>query len=538
MGRNGNGGLTFDELLKEIERLPYTQFRQAVEHYSAEHSLDFGREWNRTVYQNFEQRLEALKINTACPHCSAVAVGGHGERSGIRRFLCADCHKTFTRFTGTILEKSRWHWDVWVKVLEMTLNDYSLKTMKRVLEIDLDCGGINVKTLHAWRLKLIHAMASMPQPILHGVVQMDETHLRESQKAARGELVSYIKGEERLPRYGRQPSKYGVMGPEFSTVMTAIDSSGYCVCYVAALGKAQTDHIIDLFVPHLDCPAFLCSDGNGIYADFCDAYEIPHYIRPSNYNTVIEKAGYAAAQDESQSSHNRAVLERLYREGLIDRVNHREDLSYPEFDKLKRSYGLSLARVNELHKDIKLLIEKQMTNVSTKYLADYIGFFSYRRNWRVSRGHYPKANKDAEEIFVELLQQKVNYTIPEQQATTLTLPKPSGRYVQILKERTETARQITKNQYFKFDEEDNVTGFNVRQILLDAPESKLRGIGKSHKIKGYTKLGAWTLATTIAKLPDIDEIIVGLITADRHYMISDEDVKFIQSQKYRQQEDE
>lgn len=531
-------GMRFDELLKEIERLPYTQFRQTVEHYSNAHSLDFQKEWNRTVYQNFEQRLEALQINTACPHCGSVAVQRYGERNGIQRFRCVDCHKTFTRFTGTILEKSRWHWDVWVKVLEMTLNDYSLETMKRVLETDLDCKGINIKTLHAWRLKLVHATARMPQPILHGVVQIDETHLRESQKAARGELVSYIKGEERKPRRGRQPSKYGVMGPEFSTIITAIDSAGYCVCYVVSLGKAATDHLIDLFEAHLDCPAFLCSDGNSIYSHFCDTYDIPHYCRPSNYTTVTEKAGYISMPDsEEQRVRNRMVLERLYREGNIDRIHHRQDLVYAEFEKIKRTYGLSLARVNELHKDIKLLLEKHMTNVSTKYLSYYIGFFSYRRNWRVAHGHYPSANRDAEEIFIDLLRQKVNYTIPQQRATELNLPKPSGRYVQILKERTETARQITKNKYFKFDEEDNVTGFNVRQILLDAPESKLRAIGKEHKIKGYTKMGNWVLASSIAKLPNIDEIIIQLITADRHYEIADEDIKYLQSLRFRRSED-
>ena len=84
-------------------------------------------------------------------------------------------------------------------------------------------------------------------------------------------------------------------------------------------------------------------------------------------------------------------------------------MSYDEFVKLKASNGLSLSRVNELHSDIKKYIYSEMTNVSTKYLQDYIGFFTYIRNWRVKFGKYPNSLKDTETIFIEILKAKVNF---------------------------------------------------------------------------------------------------------------------------------
>lgn len=63
----------------------------------------------------------------------------------------------------------------------------------------------NIKTLWLWRLKLIHSIATLPQPTLTGNIQIDETFIRESQKGSR-KLTSYIKGEERKARYGLQPS--------------------------------------------------------------------------------------------------------------------------------------------------------------------------------------------------------------------------------------------------------------------------------------------------------------------------------------------
>lgn len=128
--------------------------------------------------------------------------------------------------------------------------------------------------------------------------------------------------------------------------------------------------------------------------------EVPHYVRPSNYSTVLAHAGYLYPESGkplvARAAHNRALLERLYKQGEIDYIAHHEDLTYADFDHIKRAYRLSLARVNALHSDIKLMIEKEMTNVATKYLPDYMGFFTYRRNWRVAHGHSFANRRDAE----------------------------------------------------------------------------------------------------------------------------------------------
>ncbi len=527
----------FQRMIAEIGELSPTQFKQLVQAYAGRSGQDAGLAWSGAVYSVSEQHLAALGINKACPGCGSIAVVHNGTNAaGIQRLHCQDCGKGFTHFTGTLLEKSRFPWEVWVEVLRMILNDDALQTIKNVLELDFGCKGINIKTIFAMRMKLIHAMAAIEPPTLTGVIQMDESFVRESQKGHNTELVSYVKGIERVARYGRKPSKLGTMGAEFATILTAIDSRGYCVCKVVALGRATPDAVIDLYEKHCMDAAYLCSDANSIYNDAADLLDIPHYVRPSNYSTVLDHAGYLYAESgkpkEERTAHNRALLERLYREGQIDYIAHREDLRFADFDQIKKTYRLSLARVNELHAEIKLMIEKRMTNVSTKYLPLYMDFFAFRRNWRVEHGHNPANRKDAETILYELLTQKITLTRSELEQVTLDLPKPSGRAMQILKEKTETARKLTANQYFKYDEED-VPCFNKREILLDAPRSRLTEIAKAHKIKGHTKMTQWGLAAAIAKLPDIDEIVLDLITRDRHYQIAEEDVKYLQSLRFQ-----
>lgn len=421
----------------------------------------------------------------------------------------------------------------------MTINNYSLPDMINVLEKDYGCEGINYKTVWLWRMKLIHALASLPMPKLTGIIQIDETFIRESQKGSRSLISTINKAEKRTPRYGRRPSKLGIMGPEFATVVTAIDNRGYCVCKVSSLGKLTNELFVDLFESHLVNPAYLCTDANSVYENYCNLKNIPHYEKPSNYLTIIEKNGYETPDysdpitaKETEAS-NQKILEKLYNAELIDKITNRGYMSYSEFQALKNQNNLSLGKVNELHSDIKKFIYADMTNVSTKYLQDYIGFFTYIRNWKVKNGHYPTSKKDTEEIFIDVLKTYSNYTFTDVKSQELELPKPTSRYIKLLEEETEKARKATSNRYFKFNEEDGVTSFNKREYLLDQPKVKLYTIAKECKITHYRKLALWSLVTKILEQPNISDIIYKLLAEDRSYKIDDEDLEAMKSGRYR-----
>lgn len=227
------------------------------------------------------------------------------------------------------------------------------------------------------------------------------------------------------------------------------------------------------------------------------------------------------------------MLESLHKDGLIDKITNRGYIPYKEFESLKDNNNLSLARVNELHSDIKKFICKDMTNVSTKYLNMYIGYFAAIRNWRVKHGDYPTSQKDTELIFIEILKSKVNYTMSNIKIETLTLPKPTSRYITLLKEETKKARNATSNKYFKFDEEDGFKTFNKREYLLDQPKSKLYAICNECKLSKYKQLAIWSLVSLILKQPNIDDIIYKLLAEDRHYKISDEDLADIKANSYK-----
>ncbi|HEY5585125.1 MAG TPA: hypothetical protein VIK78_11610 [Ruminiclostridium sp.] len=113
------------------------------------------------------------------------------------------------------------------------------------------------------------------------------------------------------------------------------------------------------------------------------------------------------------------------------------------------------------------------------------------------------------------------------------MPKPSTRYITVLKAETKKARLATSNQYFKFDEEDGVKTFNKREYLLDQPKTKLHNTCKIHGMKKYKQLALYSMVSAILKLPNIDKIIYGLITTDRHYKIAEEDLDAIESMSFK-----
>lgn len=238
------------------------------------------------------------------------------------------------------------------------------------------------------------------------------------------------------------------MGAEFATVVTAIDNRGYCVCKVASLGKLSPELFFDLFDEHFDNIAYLCSDGNSAYEDYCQLRNPPHYVRSSNFLKVIGNYDYIIqATEEFEKKANKKVLKHLYYEGITDKITNHGEILFDTFNDIKYQNVLSLARVNELNNEIKQYIYRDMTNVSTKHLQDYIGFFTYIRNWRTTNSHYPTFQSDAESIFIKILKTKKNLTSTEVRQKKLSLPKPSSHYMEVLKEKTEKARNAIDNPY-------------------------------------------------------------------------------------------
>lgn len=233
------------QLIEELLNLSEDEFADIIKLYDKKHRTYHRKNIAKLYATEMEQKLIETGVNSSCPVCDSTRIVKRGRTSKNQRFICKDCNANFTAVTNTFLEKSNFTWDAWVRILNMSIQGYSLKDMMNVLEKDFNYSGITKHSVLLANHKLLNAIYKIPQPTLTGIIQIDETHFRESQKGTM-ELINYIPTvlSERKPRYGTQSSALGVMSAEFVNVPVAVDSNGYVVAKVACLGKLDIEILL------------------------------------------------------------------------------------------------------------------------------------------------------------------------------------------------------------------------------------------------------------------------------------------------------
>lgn len=508
---------------------------------------------NQMKQEEIQTKLEALSPVSACPSCNSNNFVKNGSRYGLQRYYCKNCKTTFSVTTDTFMEGTTWTWEVWVKLVQMTVNNYSLDAMLDTLEKDYDLVGLNRKSVHLARHKLLYAMSLMPKPTLTGIVQVDETFFRENQKGTRTDLGKKLINvlprsvEVRLPRRGYSPSRMGVLSPEYACVVCAVDNSNHAISIITSMGKADPAMFIDHFDQYFKDITYLCSDGSPLYKDYCVLKSIPHYVRPSSFVGNLRKAGYIAgvrSQSDDDAvkelyTKNKKIAAQLYTDGVLDYIETANSMPFTEFCKIKYEYGLNLSRVNAFHNYLKLNLEKETTGVATKSLPAYVDAFTFLYNWRHDHKTTLSSMKDAEILLTELVKNKNAFTLNDMKKRDFYIaPKPTGRYLALLDKATKEMRRKTDNKFFKFDEEDRVISFDHRKYIKETTVGKLRPYGKKYGIKGYTRMKHWALYSAIMDLPkeDIEDIVCDLISNDKTYSIYLEDIRYITAHKIPEKE--
>lgn len=508
---------------------------------------------NQMKQEEIQTKLEALSPVSACPSCNSNNFVKNGSRYGLQRYYCKNCKTTFSVTTDTFMEGTTWTWEVWVKLVQMTVNNYSLDAMLDTLEKDYDLVGLNRKSVHLARHKLLYAMSLMPKPTLTGIVQVDETFFRENQKGTRTDLGKKLINvlpksvEVRLPRRGYSPSRMGVLSPEYACVVCAVDNSNHAISIITSMGKADPAMFIDHFDQYFKDITYLCSDGSPLYKDYCVLKSIPHYVRPSSFVGNLRKAGYIAgvrSQSDDDAvkelyTKNKKIAAQLYTDGVLDYIETANSMPFNEFCKIKYEYGLNLSRVNAFHNYLKLNLEKETTGVATKSLPAYVDAFTFLYNWRHDHKTTLSSMKDAEILLTELVKNKNAFTLNDMRKRDFYIaPKPTGRYLALLDKATKEMRRKTDNKFFKFDEEDRVISFDHRKYIKETTVGKLRPYGKKYGIKGYTRMKHWALYSAIMDLPkeDIEDIVCDLISNDKTYSIYLEDIRYITAHKIPEKE--
>src|SRR4051794_36460569 len=244
----------FEVLLRLVERLGGEQ-RAALGRALASASGEPGA--GRLVEQ-------AVAAGPRCPHCAATTLQRWGSASGLRRYRCTACRRTFNALTGTSLARLRKK-ACWLRYGEALAAGVSLT------KAAAHC-GVHLTTSFRWRHRFLRAPAATREA-LGGVVEADETFFRRSHKGSRRGRRGDAPPGRRPRRRGEPASKRGLSAEQVPALI-ARDRAGHTAD--AVLPDLGADAITAALGPVVAGDAVLCSDGAKAYAAFAAGHGLHH----------------------------------------------------------------------------------------------------------------------------------------------------------------------------------------------------------------------------------------------------------------------
>src|SRR3954454_16875113 len=237
-----------------------------VERLSLEQRTALGRALAAASGESGAIRLleEAFLAAPRCPHCAATALQLWGYASGLRRYRFKACRKTFNALTGTSLARLRKK-ERWLAYGEALAGGMSLNEAAAHF-------GVHLTTSFRWRHWFLRAPAATREA-LGGVVEVDETFFRRSEKGSRRWRRAEGPLERRPRRRGERAGKRGLSAEQVPALI-ARDRAGHTAD--AVLPGLGADAIAAALAPVVARDAVLCSDGVKAYAAFAAERGLHH----------------------------------------------------------------------------------------------------------------------------------------------------------------------------------------------------------------------------------------------------------------------
>jgi transposase-like protein len=231
------------------------------------------REWIAGIAHPAEciALIEQAARGRPCPRCGCARVHRCGQASGLQRFRCLGCGRSYNALTGTPLARLRKK-EHWLAYLQCVLESRTVREAARVV-------GVHRTTSFRWRHRFVPGAMRDRPATLSAIVEADETYRLESQKGSRTMT--------RKPRKrGGVATKRGI-NKEHDCLLVARDRSGQTLDFHTGRGQVTAGQLHACLKPVLPADVLLISDSALSYRHFAKQAEIMH-------ETINVKAGVRA----------------------------------------------------------------------------------------------------------------------------------------------------------------------------------------------------------------------------------------------------
>lgn len=220
------------------------------------------REWIAGIHDPAEclALIEAAAAGRPCPHCNGARIHKCGAASGLQRYRCLGCRRTYNALTGTPLARLRKR-ERWLPYLQCMLESRTVRDAARVT-------GVHRTTSFRWRHRFGPAAARTRPGELSAIVEADETYRLESQKGSRTLT--------RQPRRRGGVAKRRGINREHDCLLVARDRYGQTLDFHTGRGPVTVAQLHACLAAVLPGDVLLISDSAAAYARFAAAARITH----------------------------------------------------------------------------------------------------------------------------------------------------------------------------------------------------------------------------------------------------------------------
>jgi transposase-like protein len=195
--------------------------------------------------------LEELRsTGLQCPRCRSAHVIKWGQASGLPRWRCKGCKRTFNPLTGTSLARLHYRSE-WAEYAE------SLRQGETLRVASIRC-GVHINTAHRWRHRFLQEPAQS-RSRLKGIAEADETLVLRSFKGQRRLRATYGRPSRRRGGKAARPGR----NCDHVNVFVGRDRSGVTIDRV--LERLDTRSVCSVMRQGLEPDVLLCTDGLRIY---------------------------------------------------------------------------------------------------------------------------------------------------------------------------------------------------------------------------------------------------------------------------------
>jgi transposase-like protein len=220
------------------------------------------REWIAAIVHPTEciALIEQAARGRPCPRCACPRIHRCGQASGLQRFRCLGCGRSYNALTGTPLARLRKK-EHWLAYLQCVLESRTVREAARVV-------GVHRTTSFRWRHRFVPGAMRDRPAILSAIVEADETYRLESQKGSRNMT--------RKPRKrGGVAKKRGISG-ELDCLLVARDRTGQTLDFHTGRGQVTVAQLQKCLKPVLPADVLLISDSALSYRHFAQQTGIMH----------------------------------------------------------------------------------------------------------------------------------------------------------------------------------------------------------------------------------------------------------------------